>query len=134
MVALNRKSQLDTLRFGTQSPKSHWPLSFSAPKPQRFKSQRLQDANATKKSPMLAFYKSQRFSATKVPDQARPTNSLREKQHSKRWKRSCHDTSWTEPALTRGTLMSHSCTRVLSQDFLLAVSGLQSLSYVTQQA
>ena len=29
---LNRKSQLDTLRFGTQFPKSHWPLLFSAPK------------------------------------------------------------------------------------------------------
>ena len=42
--------------FGTQSPKSHWPLSFSAPKSQRFKSQRLQDANATK-SQTLAFYK-----------------------------------------------------------------------------
>ena len=61
---LTRKSQLDTLRFGTQFPKSHWPLSFSAPKSQRFKSQRLQAANATK-SQTLAFYKSQRFSATK---------------------------------------------------------------------
>ena len=40
-IALNRTSQLDTLRFGTQSPKSHWPLSFNAPKSQRFKSQRL---------------------------------------------------------------------------------------------
>ena len=46
-----------------QFPKSHWPLSFSDPKSQRFKSQRLQDANATK-SQTLAFYKSQRFSAT----------------------------------------------------------------------
>ena len=64
-LALNRKSQLDTLRFGTQFPKSHWPLSFSVPKAQRFKSQRLQDANATK-SQTLAFYKPQRFSATKT--------------------------------------------------------------------
>ena len=54
------------LRFGTQLPKSHWPLSFSAPKSQRFKSQRRQDANTTK-SQTLAFYKSQRFSATKMP-------------------------------------------------------------------
>ena len=38
--------------------------SFSAPKSQRFKSQRLQHANATK-SQTLAFYKSLRFSATK---------------------------------------------------------------------
>ena len=58
------KSQLDTLRFGTQFPKSHWPLSFCASKPQRLKSQRLQNANASK-SQTLAFYKSQRFSATK---------------------------------------------------------------------
>ena len=52
------KSQItakDTLRIGTQYPKSHWPLSLSAPK-----SQRLQDANATK-SQTLAFYKSQRL-------------------------------------------------------------------------
>ena len=56
----------------TQFPKSHWPLSFSAPKSQRFKSQRLQDANATK-SQTLAFYKSQRFSATK----ALPPNALK---------------------------------------------------------
>ena len=61
----NRTSQLDTLRFGTQLPKSHWPLSFSASKSQRFKSQRLQEANATK-SQTLAFHKSQRFSATEV--------------------------------------------------------------------
>ena len=54
-VALSRKSQLETLRFGTQFPKSHWPLSFSARKSQRFESQRLQDANATK-SQMLAFF------------------------------------------------------------------------------
>ena len=68
VVALNRcfksQLQLDMLRFGTQFPKSHWPLSFKAPKSQRFKSQRLQDANATK-SQTLAFYKSQRFSASK---------------------------------------------------------------------
>ena len=38
--------------------------SFSAPKSQRFKSQRLQHANATKLQ-TLAFYKSLRFSATK---------------------------------------------------------------------
>ena len=31
VVALNRKSQLDTLRFGTQFPKLDWPLSFGAP-------------------------------------------------------------------------------------------------------
>ena len=49
---LNCKSQLDTLRFGMQFPKSHWPLSFSAS--QHFKSQSLQDANATK-SQTLAF-------------------------------------------------------------------------------
>ena len=42
---LNRKSQPGVLGFGTQSPKSHWPLSFSAPKSQRLISQRLQDAN-----------------------------------------------------------------------------------------
>ena len=59
----NRKLQLDTLRFGTQFPKSHWPLSFSVPKSQRFKSQRLQDANATK-SQTRSFCESQRFSAT----------------------------------------------------------------------
>ena len=65
--ALHRKSQLDTLRFGTQFSKSHWPLSLNDPKSQRFKSQRLQDANTTK-SQTLAFYESQRFSATnKVP-------------------------------------------------------------------
>ena len=71
VVALNRnsKSQIAAryVHFGTQLPKSHWPLSFSAPKSQRFKSQRLQDANATK-SQTLAFCKSQRFSATKLPD------------------------------------------------------------------
>ena len=63
--ALNRKSQLDILYSGTQFPKSHWSLSFGASKSQRFKSQRLQDANASKSQP-LAFYKSQRFSATKL--------------------------------------------------------------------
>ena len=68
LVALNLKSQLDMLRFGTQSTTSHWPLSFSAPKSQRFKSQRLQDANATK-SQAPAFYRSQRFSATRISDQ-----------------------------------------------------------------
>ena len=45
-------------------PKSRCPLSFSDPKSRRFKSQRLQDANATKLQTLL-FYKSQRFSATK---------------------------------------------------------------------
>ena len=73
---LNRKSQLDTLRFGTQFPKSHWPLSFSASELQRFKSQRLEGANATK-SQTLAFYESQRFSATKImarPDLFRKIN------------------------------------------------------------
>ena len=64
IAVLNRKSQLDTLCFGAQLLKSHWLLSFSAPKKQRFKSQRLQDANATR-SQRLAFYKPQRFSATK---------------------------------------------------------------------
>ena len=52
VVALNRssKSQIAAryAAFGTQFPKLHWPLSFSAPTSQRFKSQRLQDANATK--------------------------------------------------------------------------------------
>ena len=43
------------LCFGTQLPKSHWPLSFSAPESQRFKPQRLQDTNATK-SHTLAFH------------------------------------------------------------------------------
>ena len=75
LVALNRKSQLDTLRFGTQFPKSHWLLSFSDPKSQRSKSQRLQDANATK-SQTLAFHKSQRFSATEPkPCPATPPRS-----------------------------------------------------------
>ena len=60
MAALNRKLRLDTLRFGTHSPTSHWPLSCSASKSQRLKLQRLQNANATK-SQTLAFYKSQRF-------------------------------------------------------------------------
>ena len=60
MAILNRKSQLDTLRFGTQFPKPLWPLSFAAPKWQH-----LQDANATT-SQKLAFYKSLRFSATKA--------------------------------------------------------------------
>ena len=63
-VALDRKSQLNTLHFGMQSIKSHWPLSFSTPKSQRFQSQR-QDTNATKPQ-TLAFYKSQRFSAAKL--------------------------------------------------------------------
>ena len=61
-------------------------------KSQRFKSQRLQDANATK-SQTLAFYKSQRFSATKGPgfrtsgqSSVRPKTVLRrlEKWSSKR--------------------------------------------------
>ena len=71
VVALNRsfKSQIAaryTLRFGTQLPKLHWPLSFSASNnSQRFRLQRLQDANATK-SQTLTFYKLQRFSATKL--------------------------------------------------------------------
>ena len=41
--------------------------SFSASESQHFESQRLQDANATK-SQTLAFYKSQRFSATKTTE------------------------------------------------------------------
>ena len=69
VVALNRssKSQIAAryAAFWHEFPKSHWPLSFSAPKSQRFKSQRLQDANSTK-SQTLAFYESQRFSATKI--------------------------------------------------------------------
>ena len=64
IAALNSKSQLDTLRLGAQLPKSHWPLSFNVSKSQRFKSQRLQDANATK-SQTLVFHKSQHFSASK---------------------------------------------------------------------
>ena len=63
IAVLNRKSQLETLRLDTQSTKLHWHLSFSDLNSQRFKSQRLQDTNATKLQ-MLAFYKSQRFSAT----------------------------------------------------------------------
>ena len=60
VLALNRssKSQIAaryTLRYGTQFPKSHWPLSFNAPKSQRFKSRRLHEANSTK-SQTLAFY------------------------------------------------------------------------------
>ena len=60
--------QLDALHFGTQSHKSHWPLSFAAPTYtlQCFTSQRLQDTNATK-SQTLPFHDSQRFSATKLP-------------------------------------------------------------------
>ena len=47
IAILHRKSQLDTLRFGTQLPKSHWPLSLvPLIKLQRFKSQWLQDENA----------------------------------------------------------------------------------------
>ena len=53
------------MRFGTHSPKSDWPHSFSVPKSQRFKSQRLQDAHATKLQ-TLAFCESHRFSATKT--------------------------------------------------------------------
>ena len=51
VVALNRnsKSQI-AARYAAfwhaVSQKSHWPLSFSDPKSQRFKPQRLQDANA----------------------------------------------------------------------------------------
>ena len=41
VVALNRKSQLDTLRFDTQSSKSHWKIYFSVPNSRRFKSRRL---------------------------------------------------------------------------------------------
>ena len=70
VVALNRSSKsqiaaIDTLRFGTQFPKSHWPLSSCDPKSQRFKSHCLQDANATK-SQTLALYRSQRLSTTKT--------------------------------------------------------------------
>ena len=49
--------------FWNAVPQIAWPLSFGATKSQRFKSQRLQDANAIK-SQTLAFSKSQRFSAT----------------------------------------------------------------------
>ena len=70
VVALNRsfKSQIAAryAAFGTQFPKTRWPPSFRASK-----SQRLQDANATK-SQTLAFYKSQHFSATKLLRQAPP--------------------------------------------------------------
>ena len=73
IAVFNRKLQLDTLRFGSQLPKSHWPLSFSAYKSQRFKLQRLQDANTTT-SQTLALYKSQRFSATKNMESNTPKN------------------------------------------------------------
>ena len=63
VVDLKRKSQLATLRLGTQFPKSRWPLSFSATTFQIATSSR-RKSNATK-SQMLAFHKSQRFSATK---------------------------------------------------------------------
>ena len=36
-----------------QSPKFHWPHSFSAPRSQRFESQRLQDTNATKSQTLV---------------------------------------------------------------------------------
>ena len=68
VVALNRsfKSQIAAryAAFWHAIPQIALIPSLSAPKSQRFKSQRLQDANATK-SQTLAFYKSQRFSATK---------------------------------------------------------------------
>ena len=88
MVALNRNSTSQIASryaaFGAQFPESHWPLSFSAPKPQRFKSQRLQDANATK-SQMLALHKSQRFSATKDVENFKISEILRELFQSSRW-------------------------------------------------
>ena len=76
---LNRKLQLNTLRFGMQFPKSHWPLSFSTPKSQQFKSQCLEDANATK-SQTLAFHKLQRFTATQVLRVTEPTRCASKKQ------------------------------------------------------
>ena len=50
-------------------PKLHSPLSFRAPKSQRLKSQRLQDANASKlqTAQKLAFCESQRFGAATLP-------------------------------------------------------------------
>ena len=98
VVALNRssksQSQLDTLRFGTQFPKSHWPLSFSDPKSQHFKSQRLQDANANK-SQTLAFYKSQRFSATKVQKESPDLGPLRvPPQSPKKWRHTLFGLLW----------------------------------------
>ena len=69
VVALNRnsKSQIAAryAAFWHAIPQIALASFISAPKSQRFKSQRLQDANATK-SQTLAFYKSQRFSATKI--------------------------------------------------------------------
>ena len=66
MVGLNCNSRsLIATRYAVS-----WHLPFSAPKSQHFKSQRLQDANASK-SQTLAFYTSQRFSARKV--KSRPT-------------------------------------------------------------
>ena len=70
VVALNRssKSQIAAryAAFWHAVSQIALPLSLSDPKSQRFKSQRLQDANSTK-SQTLAFYKSQRFNATKSP-------------------------------------------------------------------
>ena len=69
VVALNRssKSQIATRHtaFWHAAPQIALAAFLCAPKSQRFKSQRLQDANATK-SQTLAFCKSQRFSATKI--------------------------------------------------------------------
>ena len=68
VVALNRssKSQIAARYAAFWHAISQIALAsfLLCPKSQRFKSQRLQDANATK-SQTLAFYKSQRFSATK---------------------------------------------------------------------
>ena len=69
VVALNRssKSQIAARYAAFWHAVSQIVLasSFSDPKSQRFKSQCLQDANATK-SQTLAFYGSRRFGATKV--------------------------------------------------------------------
>ena len=68
-VAPNRRSKSQIAAsyaaFWNAIPKSHWPLSFRAHRFQHFGTQGIQDTNATK-SQTLAFYESQRFSATKV--------------------------------------------------------------------
>ena len=93
--SLNRKSQLDALCFVKPFPKSHWPLSFRASKSQRFKSQRLQDAKATK-SQTPAFYKSQCFSATmRMGGEILPENTPTRKVCGPLWK-----SFWSVPSCT----------------------------------
>ena len=79
VVALNRnsKSQIAAryTAFWHAIPQIALASFLSVPKSQRFKSQRLQDANATK-SQTLAFYKSQRFSATKCMTRSHPMHNV----------------------------------------------------------